>query len=319
MFDDQDVKTALRTFDPGVRVDVRAVVQQGRRIKQRRLAVGATAAVAALAVGVTGTQFASHSDRLTGDLAATVIAGRLPANTNVVGSVVLSTTINEVVSKLAAGGFAWSRTADGGHTWDTRKLPSSLANPHAVVALDAQTTMVGNLITHDGGETWSVRPAAGAAVRSLPTQWQLLTPLSTDALLAQPAANASAGELAAGPVAKAGQPPTVPMAVDPGSGQLHPLGTAARGCLPTNERQPTNGSLWLEAMARSPSAATAARPGTRSTPRRRKAPVASTLPRMDRNTRIGRSPWTASTAIPDMPWWSTFLVRRCSFAPPTVA
>lgn len=162
----------------------------------------------------------------TGPIAPPARSSTFPAGSQATFTAAANQQISYAVTRLpgTAAKYAWSRTVDGGRSWVTHDLPSQAQLPGTnatagggPTVLDETTVTVGQLITHDGGTTWSLRPAGGAPVRTLPARWVLAGP-SVD-----------------GPI----------LAIDPADGGVHTFTGAPKNCSASYSGQPTDGSIWL--------------------------------------------------------------------------
>lgn len=159
------------------------------------------------------------------------------------------------VVELRPKQYALARSVDAGHTWASRLLPEPLQNgrwkqppslsenmpqaqPAAIVALAPDTVVIGSMITHDGGTTWTpageggkLAPvdngayddqvlAVGDPVRTVPKNWPVRLRFVQGAKL-----------------------PSVD-AVDPKTGVDHPL-TMQPTTYAYNVKRVADGSLWV--------------------------------------------------------------------------
>jgi hypothetical protein len=140
-----------------------------------------------------------------------------PAGSQAAFTAAANQKVSYTITKLpgSPAKYAWSRTADGGHSWVSHDLPKEgVGDP---MVLNLTSVIAGQLISQDGGTTWTQRPASGTPVKVLPAGW----------LLAAPGVDG----------------PTV--AIDPADGAPHTFTGVPTGCGASYPGQPSDGSLWL--------------------------------------------------------------------------
>ncbi|GAA1670667.1 hypothetical protein GCM10009765_20110 [Fodinicola feengrottensis] len=159
-----------------------------------------------------------------GPITPPVRSSTFPAGSQATFTAAVNQKISYAITRLPgiAVTFAWSRTVDGGLTWVSHDLPT-LAQPVGTPftsgpqVLDLTTVIAGQLISHDGGTSWTRRPASGVAVSVLPAGWVLSAP-GVD-----------------GPI----------VAIDPADGASHTFTGAPKNCSRPYSGEPTDGSIWL--------------------------------------------------------------------------
>ncbi|WP_163572631.1 sialidase family protein [Fodinicola feengrottensis] len=112
-----------------------------------------------------------------GPITPPVRSSTFPAGSQATFTAAVNQKISYAITRLPgiAVTFAWSRTVDGGLTWVSHDLPT-LAQPVGTPftsgpqVLDLTTVIAGQLISHDGGTSWTRRPASGVA-RERPAGW----------------------------------------------------------------------------------------------------------------------------------------------------
>lgn len=214
--------------------DLAAIHRRGRNRRRMRRAAPVVAVVAVVAVLLGVTQLAAPLSRGGVEQLPAGPALDMPAavtgplaGTSVSVSQRLELRSIETVDQLRSFALvttgdrrdALARTLDGGRSWQAWLLP---ARPRTAVErpiwLGGQTVTINGLISRDGGQTWAGVPAGvGAEVEALPDGWVV---------------RAEGGKV---------------VAVDPTTGQVHPLASQpplGLGGYSPVVRQASDGSLW---------------------------------------------------------------------------
>lgn len=129
-----------------------------------------------------------------------------------------------LLAELADRPRSWVYTDDGGRTWSAWELPGTYApvkGQEIILRVDARTLIIDNLISHDKGHSWAVRPSGAAAVNRIEPGWPLV--------------DTQEPRGSVGPVG----------VIDPANGSFHRLASAPPSCRVPMEPQPTDGSYWL--------------------------------------------------------------------------